>query len=44
MQIYSRPEGTCFQSDNPVNDASFQPSMYYYVSWVDLPADYYASK
>jgi hypothetical protein len=42
MEIYITPNGqTAFQHDDAVNDARFIPSRFYYVSWVDLPADYY---
>lgn len=44
MEIYLRPEGTAFQHDDPVNDARFTPSFYYYVTWVNLPANYYEGK
>lgn len=41
MQVYQRPQGPCFQHDEPVNDGSFVPSLYYYISYVQLPSDYY---
>lgn len=40
MQIYWRPQGLCFQHDEPVNDSG----AYYYISYVQLPVDYYAQR
>jgi hypothetical protein len=42
MEIYyTKWGGVLFQHDDPTNDGRFTPSLYYYVTWVDLPADYY---
>jgi|HubBroStandDraft_1064217.scaffolds.fasta_scaffold1163173_2 hypothetical protein len=42
MEIYITPTGqTAFQHDDPINDGRFTPSAYYYVTWVDLPANYF---
>jgi hypothetical protein len=31
-----------FEHIDSVNDARFTPSLFYYVSWVNLPSDYYS--
>lgn len=42
MEIYMTPRGrTVFEHIDSVNDGRFTPSMFYYVSWVGLPSDYY---
>jgi hypothetical protein len=43
MEVYTLPNGRhAFRHDDPTNDARFTPSAFYYVSWVDLPNDYYS--
>jgi hypothetical protein len=45
MEIYITPDGqSAFEHIDPVNDASFTPSYFYYVTWVNLPSWYYSEK